>query len=164
MSAKKSKTVKKDKTKSLLGLDRLSYSKGFKTRKKILGRGPSSGHGKTSGRGHKGQRSRSGGRKRPGFEGGQMPLIRRIPKRGFTNIFRKEYAIVNLSSLNHFKKETEINPELLVKEGLVKKNKERIKILADGELKKSLTVKVHAVSENARKKIEAQGGKIQLIK
>lgn len=155
---------KKEKAESILGLDKLHCPIWAKKRKKIVGRGPSSGHGKTSTRGEKGQKSRSGGGKGPGFEGGQMPLIRRIPKRGFTNIFRKVYAIVNVSSLNRFKKDTVVTPELLLKEGLINKIKEGVKILGDGELKKPLVVKVQALSKSAREKIEAQGGKVELIK
>lgn len=162
MSSAKNK-VKKGTVKPILGLDKLHYSNKAKKRKKIVGRGPSSGHGKTSTRGHKGQKSRSGGGKRPGFEGGQMPLVRRIPKRGFTNIFRKTYSIVNLSSLNRFKKDTVVTPEILLKEGLIKK-KDGVKILGEGELKKSLVVKVHALSKSAQQKIEAQGGTIEILK
>ncbi len=163
MSSKKNK-VKKEKVSPILGLDRLQYSIRAKKRKKMVGRGPSSGHGKTSTRGHKGQKARSGGRKRPGFEGGQMPLVRRIPKRGFTNIFRRKYAVVNLYSLNQFKKDTVVTPELLIKEGLIKKRENRIKILGGGELKKALVIKAHALSKSARHKIEEKGGRAEVIK
>lgn len=163
MSSKKS-SAQKEAAKPLLGLNKLHYSFQAKKRKKIVGRGPSSGHGKTSTRGHKGQKSRSGGGKRPGFEGGQMPLVRRIPKRGFTNIFRQPFTIVNISRLNRFKKDTVVTPEVLAEEGLIKKEKSEVKILGEGELKKPLVVKVHALSKNARQKIEAQGGRVELIK
>ena len=162
MSSKKS-NVQKEAAKPLLGLNKLHYSFQAKKRKKIVGRGPSSGHGKTSTRGHKGQKARSGGGKRPGFEGGQMPLVRRIPKRGFTNIFRQSFTIVNISRLNRFKKDAVVTPEVLAKEGLIKKEKSGVKILGEGELKKPLVVKVHALSKNARQKIEAQGGRVELI-
>ncbi len=164
MSSKSNKS-KKDKEERILGLDKLKYAAGSRKRRKIVGRGPSSGHGKTSTRGHKGQKARSGGGKGPGFEGGQMPLIRRIPKRGFTNIFSKIYGIVNISSLNRFKKDTVITPELLFKEGLIKKKDiNRVKVLGDGELKKSLVVKVHALSKAAQEKIKSQGGKVEILK
>ena len=137
---------------------------GSKPRKR-LGRGPGSGTGKTSGKGHKGQNARSGGGVRPGFEGGQMPLFRRLPKRGFTNIFAKEIAIVNIEDLNRFEDNTVVTPELLFSEGLVKKGKAKdgVKILGDGELTKSLTVKAHKFSKSAAEKIESAGGKIEVI-
>ncbi|MEA3368771.1 MAG: 50S ribosomal protein L15 [Candidatus Ratteibacteria bacterium] len=163
MSSKKTK-AQKEAVKPLLGLNRLHHSFQAKKRKKIVGRGPSSGHGKTSTRGHKGQKSRSGGGKRPGFEGGQMPLVRRIPKRGFTNIFRQSFTIVNISRLNRFKKDTVVTPEVLAEEGVIKKENSGVKILGEGELKKPLVVKVHALSKNARQKIEAHGGRAELIK
>ncbi len=133
--------------------------------KKRLGRGIGSGLGKTSGKGHKGQNARSGGGVRPGFEGGQMPLFRRTPKRGFTNIFAKEYAIVNLSDLNIFEENTVVTPETLLEEGIVKLNKDKvgIKVLGDGELNVKLTVKAHKFSKSAAEKIEACGGKVEVI-
>ena len=133
--------------------------------RKRIGRGMSSGHGKTSGRGLGGQKSRSGGGVRPGFEGGQMPLMRRMPKRGFTNIFAKEYAIINVRDLNRFEDNTTITPELLIKEGLVKRGKvvDGIKILGDGDVEKKLTVKAHKFSKTAAEKIEAAGGKVEVI-
>jgi len=133
--------------------------------KKRLGRGIGSGLGKTSGRGHDGQNSRSGGGVRPGFEGGQMPLFRRVPKRGFTNIFAKEYAIVNIEELNRFVENTVITPELLFSEGVVKKGKaiDGIKILGDGELRVRLTVQAQKFSKTAAEKIEAAGGKVEVI-
>lgn len=135
----------------------------IKKKKKRVGRGPGSGHGKTSCRGHKGQRSRSGGRTRPGFEGGQMPLIRRLPKRGFTNIFKKSYEVINLSLLDRFDKGKEITPELLRELKVIKKREALLKVLAGGTLSKPLTVKAHAFSKEAIKKIEAAGGKVKVI-
>lgn len=143
-------------------LHELEASVGRKTRKRI-GRGMSSGHGKTSGRGHKGQKARSGGGTRPGFEGGQMPLFQRLPKRGFTNIHRKEFAIVNLSALNRFEEGTEVTPELLLEEGIVSKPKAGIKVLAKGQIEKKLTVKAHKFSASAIVAIEAAGGKTEVI-
>ncbi len=133
--------------------------------KKRLGRGIGSGLGKTSGKGHKGQNARSGGGVRPGFEGGQMPLFRRLPKRGFTNIFAKEFAVINIRDLDVFADDTIVTPELLISQGLVKKGKVKdgIKILGDGELTKKLTVKAHKFSKTAAEKIEAAGGKIEVI-
>ena len=133
----------------------LSPAKGSRRSPKRLGRGPGSGTGKTAGRGHKGQKSRSGYSRRLGFEGGQMPLIRRVPKRGFTNIFRKEIAVVNLRDLSDF--EGEITPEVLAEKGLVRKGLP-VKILGDGEVSSALTVKAHHFSRSARAKIEAAGG------
>ena len=129
--------------------------------RKRVGRGMGSGMGKTSTRGHKGQRSRSGSRMMRGFEGGQMPLHRRLPKRGFTNIFRIEYAIVNLDRLAELG-EKEITPEVLVKAGFAGKN-DRIKILGDGELKSALTVRAHKFSKSAQEKITKAGGTIETI-
>lgn len=137
---------------------------GTKKRKRV-GRGTSSGYGKTSGRGHKGQKARSGGGVRPGFEGGQMPLIRRLPKRGFTNVFAKEYAIINVEDLNRFEENTVVTPELLIANGVVKRGKaiDGIKVLGDGEINKKLTVKAHKFSKTAAEKIEAAGGKVEVI-
>lgn len=127
-------------------------------KRKIVGRGPGSGHGGSSTRGMKGQKSRSGGGVRVGFEGGQMPLVRRLPKRGFTNIFRRDYAWVNLETLNdRFETGTEITPEILRERGLVDKNLP-VKILGGGELTKSLVVKAHSFSVSAKEKIEKSGG------
>lgn len=128
-----------------------------------VGRGMSSGNGKTSGRGHKGQNSRSGGGVRPGFEGGQMPLFQRLPKRGFTNIHRKEFAIVNLSALNRFEEGTEVTPELLLETGLVSKVKAGIKVLGNGTIEKKLTVKAHKFSASAKEAIETAGGQTEVI-
>lgn len=137
---------------------------GSKARKR-LGRGIGSGLGKTSGKGHKGQNARSGGGVRPGFEGGQMPLFRRLPKRGFTNIFAKEFAIINIEDLNVFNDDTVVTPELLINEGMVKKGKviDGIKVLGNGEITKKLTVKAHGFSKSAADKIEAAGGKVEVI-
>ncbi len=140
-------------------LDDLSPAKGSKKNRKRVGRGPGSGLGKTAGRGAKGQRSRSGYRRRPGFEGGQMPLVRRLPKRGFTNVFRVEYAVVNVGDLAGLPSGagTEVTPESLAAAGLAHRDKP-LKVLGDGELATALTVKAHAFSKTAREKIEAAGG------
>jgi large subunit ribosomal protein L15 len=129
--------------------------------RKRVGRGMGSGMGKTSARGHKGQRSRSGSRMMRGFEGGQMPLHRRMPKRGFTNIFRKEYSIVNLEALAALG-ETTINPDVLRKAGVIK-TKHPVKILGDGELKAALTVQAHKFSKSAQEKITKAGGKFEVL-
>ena len=145
-------------------LNQLRVPRGSKKRPKRVGRGRSSGHGKTSTRGHKGQKARSGGGVRPGFEGGQMPLSRRLPKRGFTNIFRKEYTILNVGDLEQrFKAGDEITPEVLVKNGLIRK-RDRIKILGEGKLTKGLKVSAHAFSKKAQERIKEAGGKIEVIK
>jgi large subunit ribosomal protein L15 len=127
------------------------------------GRGIGSGNGKTAGRGHKGQNARSGGGVRPGFEGGQMPLSRRIPKRGFVNIFGKNIANINLESLNSFDDGAVVDIDALLKSGLVRKKLDGVKVLGDGELTKKLTVKVNAFSAAAKQKIEAAGGKAEVI-
>ncbi|ACM60821.1 LSU ribosomal protein L15P [Caldicellulosiruptor bescii] len=142
----------------------LKPAPGSKKNRKRVGRGESSGHGKTSTRGHKGQWARSGGGVRPGFEGGQMPLTRRIPKRGFKNINKKVYTEVNVEKLERFDNDTVITPELLLKERVISKiEKDGVKILGRGELTKRLIVRVQKVSEGARKKIEASGGKVEVI-
>lgn len=143
-------------------LHELKSHEGRKKRHRV-GRGMSSGSGKTSGRGHKGQKARSGGGNRLGFEGGQMPLFQRLPKRGFTNINRKEYAIVNLEALVRFEDGTEITPELLLEEGVVSNLKAGIKILGKGSVEKKLTVKAHKFSQSAKDAIEAAGGKTEVI-
>jgi large subunit ribosomal protein L15 len=130
---------------------------------KRKGRGTASGQGKTAGRGMNGQNSRSGGGTRPGFEGGQMPLYRRIPKRGFTNIWKKEYAILNVDDLNRFEAGSVITPEFLLKQRILKKAALGVKILGDGTLEKNLTVKAHKFSKTAAAKIEAAGGKAEVI-
>jgi large subunit ribosomal protein L15 len=142
-------------------LEELKPSKGARKKSKRVGRGPGSGSGKTSGKGHKGQKARSGGVKGPGFEGGQMPLQRRIPKRGFTNIFRKEYAVVNLGDLSDLS--GTITPETLVEQGIVRHMKAGIKILGVGELKTALTIRAHKFSKSAIDKIQAAGGKAEVI-
>ncbi len=144
-------------------LHELKSPQGAKKKAKRVGRGMSSGHGKTAGRGHKGQKARSGGGVRPGFEGGQMPLQRRIPKRGFTNIFKKEYSLVNLERLNMFEEGTLVNPELLVQAGIIKKAGEQVKVLGDGEISKALTVRAHKFSKTAAERIQAAGGKAEVI-
>lgn len=126
------------------------------------GRGHGSGNGKTAGKGHKGQKARSGGSIRPGFEGGQMPLQRQIPKRGFKNIFAKEYAIVNVGDLEIFENGTVVNGEALVAAGLLKKTLDGVKVLGNGELTKQLTVEAVAFSESAKQKIEEVGGKAEV--
>lgn len=136
-------------------LHELSPAKGSTKTRKRVGRGPGSGNGKTAGRGHNGQRSRAGFSQRIGFEGGQMPLIRRVPKRGFTNIFRQEFAVVNVRDLAEL--EGEITPEVLVAHGLVRKGMP-VKVLGDGDLSAKLTIKAHRFSKSAREKIEAAGG------
>ena len=137
----------------------LAPAKGSKKARKRVGRGPGSGLGKTAGRGHKGQRSRSGFRRRAGFEGGQMPLVRRLPKRGFTNIFRTEYAVINVDDLAVLAEGgvTEISPEVLADVGLVRRGK-LLKVLGDGELSAAMKVTANAFSKSARSKIEAAGG------
>ncbi len=127
------------------------------------GRGAGSGNGKTAGRGHKGQWARSGGGVRPGFEGGQMPLARRLPKRGFTNIFGTTYAPVNVDALNRFEDGTEVTTELLIETGVISKALDGVKILGNGEITKKLTVKAAAFSASAKQKIEAAGGKAEVI-
>jgi large subunit ribosomal protein L15 len=144
-------------------LHELSPAPGSKHSKKRVGRGTGSGMGKTATRGHKGQWARSGGGVRPGFEGGQNPLFRRLPKRGFKNFNRVEYAIVNLEDLNQFAAGTEVTPEFLLDSGIVKNPKDGIKILGNGELTVSLTVKANKFSQSAVEKIQAAGGKSEVI-
>jgi len=134
-----------------------------KTRKRV-GRGTGSGLGKTSGKGHKGQNARSGGGVRSGFEGGQLPLFRRLPKRGFSNAnFKTEYAVINLSDLNRFEDGAVVTPEILKDMGLVKKQLDGIKVLGNGKLEKKLTVKAHKFSKKAQEEIESLGGKIEVM-
>ncbi len=144
-------------------LDQLSPKKGSRKREKRIGCGPGSGHGKTATKGHKGQHSRSGGVKGPGHEGGQMPLIRRIPKRGFHNIFRDPFLPVNLERLEALDAKTPITPELLVEKGIVRDGERRIKILGGGELRKAFTIRAHAFSRSAQEKITAAGGRAEVI-
>ena len=143
-------------------LHELQPAAGSTAAPKRLGRGVGSGLGKTSGKGHKGAKARSGGGKRPGFEGGQMPLTRRLPKRGFTNIYRKEYAIVNVSALNALEEGTVVTPELLREKGLIGSLQDGVKILGGGELTTKLTVAVDKVTASAKEKIEAVGGKVEV--
>ena len=138
--------------------------KGVQKKRKRVGRGPGSGHGKTSTRGHKGQMARSGARRTPGFEGGQMPLIRRVPKRGFTNIFKKEYQILNLESLKDLKDQKIITPSLMKKMGLIKREDKSVKILGKGDISVPLTIQANAFSKKAKEKIEGCGGKTEVIK
>jgi large subunit ribosomal protein L15 len=144
-------------------LHELKPAEGSRQERKRLGRGIGSGQGKTAGKGHKGQNARSGGGVRLGFEGGQTPLYRRLPKRGFTNFSRKEYAIVNLDTLNRFEEGTEVTPELLIETGVVSNEKAGIKILAKGNVEKKLTVKAHKFSSAAKEAIEAAGGTTEVI-
>ncbi len=128
------------------------------------GRGPGSGNGKTAGKGHKGQNARSGGGVRPGFEGGQIPMYRRLPKRGFTNdMFKKVYAIINVADLDRFEEGTEVTVETLIAEGIIKDVKSGVKVLGNGEITKKLTVKANVFSASAKEKIEAAGGKTEVI-
>ncbi len=144
-------------------LEDLRPQPGAKKNQKRVGRGVGSGHGKTSTKGHKGQKARSGGVKPAGFEGGQMPLQRRIPKRGFTNIFRKEYAVVNLTDLDAASDGGTITPETMLQNGLIKSLKTEVKVLGMGELKKGVTIRAHKFSKTAVAKIEAAGGKAEVL-
>lgn len=144
-------------------LNELKPTEGARKDKVRVGRGTGSGCGKTSGRGHKGQKSRSGGGVRPGFEGGQMPIYRRLPKRGFKNIWRKEYAEVNVSTLNIFDDDTTVDAIALVEVGILKNVLDGVRILGDGELTKKLTVKAQGFTKTAIQKIEAAGGTTEVI-
>ncbi|MDD9138507.1 50S ribosomal protein L15 [Fructobacillus sp. CRL 2054] len=144
-----------------MDLNELQPAAGSRFVRNRVGRGTSSGNGKTAGRGQKGQKAR--GKTRLGFEGGQMPLYRRIPKRGFTNISRKEFAVVNLEKLNNFDNGTEVTPALLIESGLVKNQKDGVKILGNGQLDKKLTVKANKFSASAVKAIEQAGGNTEVI-
>jgi large subunit ribosomal protein L15 len=148
-----------------IGLHNIKAPAGATHKKKRVGRGPGSGLGKTAGRGNKGQKSRSGFSRMRGFEGGQMPLHRRLPKRGFTNIFKREWAEINLSDLEQaFESGAEVTPQELVARGLVRKSKQSaVVVLGQGELKKALVVSAHRFSASARQKIEAAGGKAEVI-
>jgi len=146
-----------------MDLTNLSPARGATKARKRLGRGPGSGNGKTAGRGHKGRGARSGGSTPPGYEGGQMPLQRRLPKRGFRNPFRREYSVVNLKQLeDRFEAQAVIDPEALAAKGLAGSGR-LVKVLGDGELKKAVTVKAHAFSGKARERIAAAGGKAEVI-
>ncbi|MET3684014.1 large subunit ribosomal protein L15 [Alkalibacillus flavidus] len=144
-------------------LHELKGAAGSRKKRNRVGRGMATGNGKTSGRGHKGQKARSGGNIGPGFEGGQMPIYQRLPKRGFTNVNRKEYTIVNLDTLNRFDEGTEVTPELLLETGAISKVKAGVKILGDGSLDKKLTVKADKFSASAKEAIEAAGGQTEVI-
>ncbi len=144
-------------------LHELSPASGSRQTRKRLGRGVASGQGKTAGRGTKGQGSRSGGGVRPGYEGGQMPIHRRLPKRGFTNIFKKQFAIINVKDLNRFADGSQIDEVALVKQGLVKGRYDGIKLLGQGEIDRPVQIKVHAVSKSAQAKITAAGGTVEVI-
>jgi|SRR5690625_1702895 len=144
-------------------LHELKSSEGSRRKRKRVGRGMASGHGKTSGKGHKGQKARSGSGTRVGFEGGQTPLFQRLPKRGFTNVNKKEYAIVNLETLNRFDEGTDVTPELLTETGVLRNLKSGVKILGKGTIDKKLNVKAHKFSTTAREAIEAAGGKAEVI-
>jgi large subunit ribosomal protein L15 len=147
-----------------VGLHNLKPAKGSVRNRKRVGRGPGSGLGKTSGRGEKGQKSRSGFARKPGFEGGQMPLHRRVPKRGFSNYpFKKEFATVNLGRLEVFETGTIVTPELLLKQGIVRRLADGLKVLADGELTKALTVHAHRFSAKAKERIAGLGGKVEVL-
>ena len=147
-----------------MNLNNMSPAPGAKTEKKRLGRGIGSGLGRTSGKGHKGQNARSGGGVRPGFEGGQMPLVRRIPKRGFTNNFKKVYSIVNVSDLEKFADGTEVTAELLLQEGVLSKVEEYgLKVLGNGTLTKKLVVKANKFTKSAAEIIEKAGGKAEVL-
>ncbi len=144
--------------------DNLSPARGARQDRKRIGRGNGSGHGTYSGRGLKGQKSRAGYKMRPGFEGGQLPLIKRLPrKRGFNNIFRTEYSVVKVGSLNQFEAGTEVTPEKMAAAGLVKSLRQPVKVLADGEIERAVTVKAARFSAAARAKIEAAGGKAEEV-
>ena len=144
-------------------LDELKPPRGAKKKAKRVGRGPGSGRGKTAGRGTKGQGSRSGGGTPPGFEGGQMPLQRRLPKRGFHNPFKKAYAEINVRDLERFEAESLVDESLLRQSGLVKGRWDGVKLLGKGDIAKSLSVKVHRCSAGAREKIEAAGGSLEIV-
>jgi large subunit ribosomal protein L15 len=141
----------------------LRPSRGANKRPKRIGFGMGSGHGKTATRGSKGQRSRAGSRTRPGFEGGQMPLHRRLPKRGFTNIFKKQYALVHLGDLQKFGAEEAVTPEALLKRGVIKRLGDGLRVLGDGELKAPLKISAHHFSKSALEKIQKAGGKAEVI-
>jgi large subunit ribosomal protein L15 len=146
-----------------IALNNLVPPKGANKKNKRVGRGIGSGHGKTATRGYKGQKSRAGSSLRPGFEGGQMPLYRRLPKRGFTNIFRKEYAIVNLDVLGSFNAGATVDPQVLREKGIVRNLRDGLKILGNGELKHALIVRAHKFSKSAAEKIQKAGGSVEVI-
>jgi len=147
----------------MIRINDLSPPKGSRKARKRVGRGPGSGHGKTSCRGHKGQKARSGGSVRPGFEGGQMPLQRRLPKRGFTNVFKRYYSLINIRDLNRFSPDSILDMTALEEAGLLRKAKDGIKLLGEGEITHPIVIKVHKASKNAREKIETAGGRVEII-
>ena len=144
-------------------LHELKSAEGSRKRRNRVGRGPSSGNGKTAGRGQKGQKARNTPGPNPWFEGGQTPLFKRLPKRGFTNVSRKEYSIINLETLNKFEEGTEVTPELLLDSGVLSKEKSGVKVLAKGSIDRKLTVKAHKFSRAAQEAIEAAGGSVEVI-
>lgn len=144
-------------------LNELAPAKGARKAKKRLGRGPGSGHGKTAGRGSKGHNARSGGGVRPGFEGGQMPIHRRLPKRGFTNIFRKQLIAINIRDLERFESGAVIDEKELVRAGIVKGPRDGIKLLGEGDIDRPLTIRLNGISKSAKEKIEAAGGTVEVI-
>jgi large subunit ribosomal protein L15 len=144
-------------------LHQLKPAAGATKNRKRIGRGVGSGWGKTAGRGNKGHNSRSGGGVRPGYEGGQMPLHRRLPKRGFTNIFKKQWAIINIQDLSRFESGTVVDEVALVRSGLVKGPRDGIKLLGQGDIGTAVTVKINAISASAKEKIEAAGGTVEVI-
>jgi large subunit ribosomal protein L15 len=143
-------------------IEELSSSTGSRKKPKRVGRGPGSGHGKTSCKGHKGQKARSGSGRRPGFEGGQMPLQRRLPKRGFHNPFSRRYEVVNLADIERLGLDA-VTPEVLLERGVIKSSGSPVKVLGDGEIKRALSVKANAFSASARSKIEAAGGSAEVV-
>ncbi len=148
----------------MVKIHELKPSKGARSEKKRVGRGPGSGHGQTSGRGDKGQKARAGGHVQPWFEGGQLPLHRRVPKRGFTNIFRQEYAIINLKDLSRFEAGSSLAPGFFWEQGMIKHRNDLVKILGEGEISQALTISAHKFSRSAIQKIEAAGGRAEVIK
>ncbi|MEE4310940.1 MAG: 50S ribosomal protein L15 [candidate division KSB1 bacterium] len=146
-----------------MNLGTLTYAPGSRKNRKRVGRGPGSGSGKTSGKGHKGARSRSGWKARVGFEGGQTPLQRQMPKRGFHNIFKKQYQVVNLKDLGRLKRVTKIDPSVLYEHRLIRKKDIPVKILGDGEISKKLDISAHAFTSTAKEKIEAAQGRITIL-
>jgi len=148
---------------SEMNLSELRPPEGSRKKRKRIGRGDGSGHGGTSTKGHKGLKARSGHNSRPGYEGGQMPLSRRLPKKGFKNVFRKDIVIVNLGALNRFSGETPVDAAALLAGGVIRRTGDGIKVLAKGTVEKALTVRVHAVSAAAKAKIEAAGGTVEVI-
>jgi large subunit ribosomal protein L15 len=144
-------------------LNQLKPASGSRKSRKRVGRGPGTGHGKTAGRGHKGHKARSGGNTSPGFEGGQMPLHRRTPKRGFTNIFKKRYATVNVGDLSRFDANSIVDPAALREKGIIRKVRDGVKVLGKGNIEIPLTVRVHKISASAAQKIEKSAGKVEVI-